>query len=1059
MKSMKKHRMKKTLAKITALTLAMSFLLTPAGTFAKDTVDTVDKTGEAFKEFTQDGVTYYDIYNGKTKDRPKVDNVDKLIQQVLYEKRKGEKYSTAEYWAAMAASIFASNPSSWRENGEEKNHGANKDARDYKERLMADPNGEKNNKYGNVQHCLSSKSAIKDSSNNKKKYRKNDVNMRASGMMTATSLEQVEDTAFQYLVDVNPGKINRSHFKKYNSLKGMKEESSAGKVIYHLMAMRDKDGGTSKYEYNCFGIAYYDFQAIPFTGDEGEGLTTALKGYDNLDDAKGKTISGFEYNSSSDTQIDRVRNESGRDIVRSISSEWSNDEELSSEITTLTGMTFGQEESAEFTFGNDTAFFHADAGFTFTEEELFQEGLNTTNSTTQHDGGGAETDVTIPPHMALEQMMLTTDTESQTRYDCPVMITYKVAIFSYNGEYYDDNVATTYFNTAGYEQRSFMTIFGNDTDGAVESLRNCMAEDAGYDSSYRTTRGIREKHASGDDAYWDSPWVDHLDYSKMRSAADKIGLSPSYDEASEALSKNQPISITGGVLTRQATMTESIVGDAIQIYPLESVTLVRAPRDHISLTEDEDLHLRNIKVEAWDSEGIKFHKFIYTDGYWTLVNKNGEPIESTKAVKLYQNMNGDYVIRAIEPGRAYVKYMIPENRYTYLNAKDKVVTIKPEDVKTPVIIITVEENTDVPTKIAVEGDVDIYYDDSGDDTVIDLNKVNGLEAVVYDKKGNVMEVAAQWEVASNTKGIEIKDNKMTVHEDGDYKLRAVYEDIESEETGIHVEKRTQEEKPMLAEIQVPSSVNMSYIPGQSVPIANIEGLTATPVDQTGAVMEGVDVAWSIKGETSEIKIEDGNLTVTNENGGTYEIIASGGGKESAPVSLVCSLDPKYTAAQETVNAFLECSSEQTSVSEACLFVKNRLGQESTLNEVIFVESLLQLAGKQGSTSEQKEYELQALIWAVKNGLVSSSHGYTLTVGGGITLMQMVTLCYNASVMFGKDVSCEDVIDNYAGSENLTEEQRTAMNWAISKGVLTDEEEASKTLNVDRIVTDAELEKF
>ncbi len=1042
-------------AKATALTLALALLLTPTGAFA---LDTVDEKGDAFKEFTQGGVTYYDIYNGKTKDRPDVTDVDQLIQQVIYEKKDGQNYSAAEYWAAMAASIFASNEPSWRSYGAEGGHGTDKDAGEYKDRLTKDPENGKGY-YGNLQKWLFSKSGAEDDTGNGSKYRKNDINMRASGMMTAQSLAEVEDMAFQYLVDINPGKIDRNDFSEYNSLQGMNEESSAGDVIYHLMATRDRDGSTFRYIYNCFGIAYYDFQAAPFTGDEGEGLTTALKGYNSYDeaaDAAGETIEGFEYNASSKQHIDRVKNTSTEEASKEVSADWSQDEELSSEVTTLKGMTFGQEESAEFTFGKDDAFFHATAGFTFSEEELFQEGLNTTNSTAKHDGGSSSTGITLLPHTALEQVMLTTDTESTSRYDCPMMITYKVAIFSYNGEYYDDNALTTYFNTADYEQRSFMTVFGNDTDGAVESLRTCMAKDAGYDSSYRLTRGIREEHASNDDAHWDTPWVNHLDYAAMKSAAATVGITPSYDEASGVLSANQPISITGGLLSRKAMATDTIIGDALQIYPLDSVTLAKAQRDLITIKEDEDLHLRNINVEAWDSEGVEFHKFIYTEGYWTLVNKDGEPIENSKAIKLYQNKNGDYVVRGKAPGRGYIKYMIPEDTYQYINAENTVVTVEPDKVDTPTITITVKENTEVATKIAVEGDVDVYYDASefdGKDVVIDLEKVDGLEAVVYDQKGKMMEVKAQWEPVSGTDGIKIKDNKMTVYEDGDYKLTAVYDEVESESVGIHVEKRT------LTEIQVPTSVNLSYIPDQPVALANIEGLTATPVDQEGNVMEGVAVTWSVKGEASGIEIEDGNLTVINDKAETYPLVAAGGGMESSEVSLICSLDPDYAAAQEKVNTFLSCSSEQTALAEACLFVKNKMGQESTINEVIFTEALLQLAGEQGRIDEQKKYELEALIWAVRNGLVSSSQGRTLTIGGGITSLQMAILAYNANVKFGKDVSCEDVIGDYAGSEDLTEEQKTAMNWAISKGCLTHEEEESKTLDVDRIVTDAELDAY
>lgn len=957
--------------KITQVLLVLLLLLTPTSVFALDTVGETD----AFKEFTEGDVTYYDVFGGQTEGRPEVTDVDQLIQQVLYEKREGQAYSVAEYWAALATSIYASNPASWRIYGNDGNHGNNKDYQDFQDRLSLDPAKDKDD-YGNVQKWLSSKNGTEISTGNKDKYRKCDINMKASGMMTAQSLAEVEDMAFQYLVDVNPGKIKTSDFNKYNSLPGMNEESSAGDVIYHLMATRDRDGGTFYYDYNCFGIAFYDFQAIPFTGAEGEGLTTALKEYENLDDAVDDTenqqvIEGFEYDASATNHIDRVRNTSEQDMTKEISGEWSMDEELSSEITKLKGMSFSQEESAEFTFGKDTGFFHAAAGFSFTEEELFQEGLNTTNSTTRHEGGSSANSVTVPAHTALEQVFITSKTDSTARYDCPVMITYKVAIFSYCGEYYDDNTATTYFTTAGYEQRSFMTVFGNDTDGAVESLRTCMRSDAGYDSSYRLTRGIRDDHGAGSvDAGWDTPWVNHLDYAAMKDAADNyLHYSPSYDETTQFLSTNQPISITGGLLSRQATATETIVGEAIPIYPLDSITLVKSQRDLITLKQDEDLHLKNIQMEAWDSEGIEFYKYIFTDGYWAIVNKNGEKKDSSDVIRLYKNKNGEYVVRGVEPGRAYIKYFVPEGKYRYINSEDTIVMIEPEDVETPTLTITVKETKETADKIAVQGGVSIYYDDPGDPetkAVVDLNSVDGLEAVVYNTKGNVMEVQAQWRVADGTTGVEIEGNMMTVNEDGDYQIYAEYGDIISETTGVHVEKN-------VAEASQPS--------------------------------------------------------------------------------------PEAEAAVSAVSSYLQCDSEYASLGEACLFVKNIMGQQCTLNEVIFTETLMQMAGVQASTEEQKAYELEAVVWAIENGLISNADGYTLSLNGGVTELQMAVLAYNASIRFGADVSCEDVISSYIGSETLTENQRAAMNWAISKGTLSETEEATLTLDLDRLITDAELDSY
>ena len=57
------------------------------------------------------------------------------------------------------------------------------------------------------------------------------------------------------------------------------------------------------------------------------------------------------------------------------------------------------------------------------------------------------------------------------------------------------------------------------------------------------------------------------------------------------------------------------------------------------------------------------------------------------------------------------------------------------------------------------------------------------------------------------------------------------------------------------------------------------------------------------------------------------------------------------------------------------------------------------------------------------------------------------------------MNCEDVSGEYAGFENLDDYEKTAMNWAISRGILTEDETASKVIKTDRIVSDKEAVAF
>ena len=105
---------------ITIFTIMMMFLTCmayPTRAFAAVTYNT-QGASEDFKSFTRHDdnqeTTYYDIYEGQTKDRPVVDDLDVLVERTLYNcKVIGTDYTPAQYWAAFANGVFAANPLSY----------------------------------------------------------------------------------------------------------------------------------------------------------------------------------------------------------------------------------------------------------------------------------------------------------------------------------------------------------------------------------------------------------------------------------------------------------------------------------------------------------------------------------------------------------------------------------------------------------------------------------------------------------------------------------------------------------------------------------------------------------------------------------------------------------------------------------------------------------------------------------------------------------------------------------------------------------------------------------
>ena len=131
-----------------------------------------------------------------------------------------------------------------------------------------------------------------------------------------------------------------------------------------------------------------------------------------------------------------------------------------------------------------------------------------------------------------------------------------------------------------------------------------------------------------------------------------------------------------------------------------------------------------------------------------------------------------------------------------------------------------------------------------------------------------------------------------------------------------------------------------------------------------------------------------------------------------------------------------------------------------LTERMYVSALLQAAGDEiDGNSIQTKYEADALVWAVKEGLFAGMDRGYIGSHSGITELEFAEIAYRAAKKYGFDVNSEDVSGEYAGFENLDDFEKASMNWAISKGILTEDEATSKEIRTDRIISDKEAVEF
>ena len=455
--------MKRLSKKTTAILMSAMMILTcaayPTHAFAANNYNTLGKS-EDFKSFVRTDnnqrTTYYDIYGGQTEGRKDVDDLNVLMEDTLYNSKViGTNYTPAQYWAAFANGVYAANPESY--------YSFNN--RPYKDRFMNDVNGDRG--YGNLYEALSSLTGKTQATG--KDAKTCDIRTISTGKRTAKNLNQVQEDAFSLLVEVKPGRIKTSDFRKHASLKAMEEDKNSNQtVMYNLMATRDRQGSTFRYIYNCFGIAYSDFSITPVSAEYNEaeknstGATPALRDEDTLDEAldkvkSGETIYGFSVKENASSHVASFKNESTQPATQQISTQTSISEKLSSTVSENKQVSFSQSENAKISLGSNQAFFHFETGITFTESELWGKGTSRTNETTKTETNTVTDTIQLPEHTGVTHSIMTTNYVYSMVYDCPVAISYTVTIFSYDGCYYDDAGKVASFVTSGYSQSAFMT--------------------------------------------------------------------------------------------------------------------------------------------------------------------------------------------------------------------------------------------------------------------------------------------------------------------------------------------------------------------------------------------------------------------------------------------------------------------------------------------------------------------------------------------------------------------------------------------------------------------------
>lgn len=694
-------------------------------------------------------VTYYDIYGGSLENR-----ADMSGDPVQFLLDAAANQDNMLHWANLAYNIFESDGRMYWD------HAGNGWDRDFGGGHYMDL----------IRYFMepSSKSDGSDKSS-------------SSGISVATSLSDVQHRAGKMLADMIGRKVTANDFVSHHSLDAFSDGSSGQNVVYTIAANVDRYGSSPQYGYTALGICLYDFQV--YVLDDGGELNTAI-GSDTPKDAASKSPN-VTYTSDGTDSVSVLSTTKNRDAqAHSTTLTLENSGTGSASSSTSTSRDFGMSQSIGMSSDVSVkvpaiaeAGLHLSTSVGFTESFGFTKEAEKARSVTT--GTSVTNTIEVPPHTAAAIKESKNTTTVTTKYDCPVGITYKVAIFSMCGTVYDDNLLTQSWSTSGYDQRTFITIFGDSRGDANENLYQRVIVHGNDKTSVDQTLAVTQSRTRSTSNNWAESlnWKNILaqDVPTTKEGNPYASKLVSGSRMAENIVDRYPMSVSGATMECRESSYSTDVAPAVPLYPIATISMDTQRKRIFNLDVGDSLPIYSYKVIATDKDAVPYYGFVQTWGEWKVVGTDSKPCTSDVIEVTYDPVTKQQRVVAKAPGSAYVMYFINED--TYYTADGEV--SKNEDISSAAYQIVVSSAPAKPFDgtIQLTGEVEAAVGEP-----VNLNSLDSVTCYVYDKTSKMVDKEVKWESQELSKyGIEVtEDGVLTCTKAGTFHVRAFIEDVYSD---------------------------------------------------------------------------------------------------------------------------------------------------------------------------------------------------------------------------------------------------------------------------------------
>lgn len=589
--------------------------------------------------------------------------------------------------------------------------------------------------------------------------------------------------------------------------------------------------------YNGFGssvtytVRFSDFTVgALFPADEGLYVATTTEN-GNKDK---ENVEASSVKNDTNTTVTTSQN-----ITKSTTESLTNTVDHSSSYSFTEGLKIATETSGKALFAEFKITGELSTSFT----QAFTDGWSKSKGITKSYQKSSEVSVTLPPYTNVMIKQGNSKTTTTTKYNCPVIVGYKVTILI------DQTVNGIYTYT-----------FGESNSNARKDLNHRAFEE-----------GAKNLDSQSID------WPKILSDSQVKDAITKI-------------TKHAPMSSSGATTIYTIDTTYSEVAGLAALYPLTRVELGHATLPFIdndnvaNMKVGEYSYLDYLYVNGYNSRNAEYYGFDKNKGYWKVVDENMRELSDSDApVTLTKDSATGYTqFKAVKPGKCYLKYFINENAYPTGIGSDTYT--KNADIQPAMLEINVAEE-EVTYKItgSYTGIIGFVSDD--------LEGDGKLSVSAYNTEDIEVEREYIWQKQELTsKGIRLDDNGIvTLTKKGPFHVRVkdkngkIHSDwVLITAIGLGGDESEVPETDMpapteYAEVGTTFMISGKYVGGVSNDAENIEGfgkLSVTAYEPTG-MEQNVLYSWEARDDSDGMTLTDDGTVKFTRTGKYYVRVKSG----------------------------------------------------------------------------------------------------------------------------------------------------------------------------------------